>query len=140
MFTILISWSPVCSPLIPCYYHWNRSWLWLKQHTERNVERGKSCNMIRVKESEGRPFIFISRLNIVQLDSHQADEIVMEIEDGNKTLRTIMCCSSLIIVNSWIISIFTCKRYDSCLILSLIFYNVFQGITNTCHPGQNIWK
>ena len=33
--------------------------------------------MIRVKGSERRPFIFISRLNIVQRD----DEIVMEIEE-----------------------------------------------------------
>ena len=50
----------------------------------RNVERWKSCivaKMIRVKESERRPFIFISRLNIVQRDSYQADEIVMEIEE-----------------------------------------------------------
>ena len=22
-FTILISWSPVCAPWIPCHYHWN---------------------------------------------------------------------------------------------------------------------
>ena len=37
--------------------------------------------MIRVKRSERRPFIFISRLNIVQRDSYQADKIVMEIEE-----------------------------------------------------------
>ena len=37
--------------------------------------------MIRVKGSERRPFIFISRLNIVQRDSYQADEIIMEIEE-----------------------------------------------------------
>ena len=37
--------------------------------------------MIRVKGSERRPFIFVSRLNIVQRDSYQADEIVMEIEE-----------------------------------------------------------
>ena len=37
--------------------------------------------MIRVKGSERRPFIFISRLNIVQRDSYQADEIVMEIKE-----------------------------------------------------------
>ena len=37
--------------------------------------------MIRVKESERRPFIFISRLNIAQRDSCQADEIVMKIEE-----------------------------------------------------------
>ena len=56
----------------------------VKQHTERNVEREKSCeitNMIRVKLSERRPFIFISRLNIVQRDSYQADDIIMEIEE-----------------------------------------------------------
>ena len=48
------------------------------------MEKGKSCKitiMIRVKGSERRPFIFISRLNIVQRDSYQADEIVMEIEE-----------------------------------------------------------
>ena len=47
------------------------------------MERGKSCkitNMIRVKGSERGQFIFIFRLNIVQCDSYQADEIVMEIE------------------------------------------------------------
>ena len=37
--------------------------------------------MIRVKGSERRPFIFKSRLNIVQHDSYQAGEIVMEIEE-----------------------------------------------------------
>ena len=37
--------------------------------------------MIRVKESERRPFIFISRLNIVQHNSYKSDEIVMEIEE-----------------------------------------------------------
>ena len=36
---------------------------------------------MRVKGSERRPFIFISRLNIVQRDSYQADEIVMKIEE-----------------------------------------------------------
>ena len=36
---------------------------------------------MRVQGSERRPFIFISRLNIVQLDSYQADEIAMEIEE-----------------------------------------------------------
>ena len=44
----------------------------------------KSCkitNMIRVTGSERRPFVFISRLNIVQRDSYQEDEIVMEIEE-----------------------------------------------------------
>ena len=50
---------------------------------QRETWREKSCKItnIRVKESERRPFIFISRLNIVQRDSYQADEIVMEIEE-----------------------------------------------------------
>ena len=37
--------------------------------------------MIGLKGSERTLFIFISRLNIVQHDSYQADEIVMEIEE-----------------------------------------------------------
>ena len=48
------------------------------------MERRKSfkiTNMIMVEGSERRPFVFISRLNIVQHDSYQADEIVMEIEE-----------------------------------------------------------
>ena len=35
----------------------------------------------KVKASERGPFIFISRLNIVQCDSYKADKIVMEIEE-----------------------------------------------------------
>ena len=61
----------------------------LVETTERNVERGKSCkitNMIRVKWSERRPFIFISRLNIIQRDSYQADEIVIEIEEWKQNV------------------------------------------------------
>ena len=37
--------------------------------------------MIGVKGSERRPFIIISRLNIVHHDLYHADEIVMEIEE-----------------------------------------------------------
>ena len=37
--------------------------------------------MIRAKGSERRLFIFISRLNIVQRDSCQTDEIVIETEE-----------------------------------------------------------
>ena len=51
------------------------------------MEKEKSCKitkMIMVKGSERRSFIFISRLNIVQHDSYQADEIVMEIEECKK--------------------------------------------------------
>ena len=55
--------------------------------TYRNMERGKSLkitNMIRVKGSEMRPFIFILRLNIVLRVSYQTDEIVMEVEEWKR--------------------------------------------------------
>ena len=41
---------------------------------------------MRVKGSERRPFIFISRLNIAQRDSYQTDEIVMEIEEWKQNV------------------------------------------------------
>ena len=50
----------------------------------KNMERGQSCEttyIMRVKESDRRPFIFIFKLNIVLHDSFQADEEVMEIEE-----------------------------------------------------------
>ena len=81
-FTISISWSPVCTSLIPCHYHWNGWQPWLQQHREtwrvgslENYIHGKG------KGSYRRPFIFIFRLNIVLHDSCQVDEIVMEIEE-----------------------------------------------------------
>ena len=52
--------------------------------TNRNMESGQSwkiINMIRVKGSERRPFIFIFRLSIALHDSYQADEIVMDMEE-----------------------------------------------------------
>ena len=99
-----------------------------EKHGEREVLQNYQLDK-RVKGSERRPFIFISRLNIVQRDSYQADEIVMEIEewkqkvanyyvksysrvllgvgDINSILKKLyilyefsLCCSSLIIVNS----------------------------------------
>ena len=51
------------------------------------MERRKSCkitNMMWAKGSERRPFISISRVDIVQRDSYQADVIVMEIEEWNQ--------------------------------------------------------
>ena len=48
------------------------------------MERGKSCkitNIMRVKGSERRPFIFSFRLNIALCDSYQVDEIVIETEE-----------------------------------------------------------
>ena len=89
-------------------YHWNGWWPWLKQYTERNVEKEKSCkitNMIRVKGSERRPFIFISRLNIVQRDSYQTDEMCWRHQLYLKEtvlFEFSLFCNSLIIVNSWI--------------------------------------
>ena len=81
-FTILISWSPIYTPLIPCH---SLKWVMTLVVTlHRNTESGQSCkiiNMIRVKGSERRPFISIFRLNIVLHDSYQADEVVMEIEE-----------------------------------------------------------
>ena len=55
----------------------------MKQHTERNVEREvlENYQLDEGKGAERKPFIFISRLNIVQRDSFHADEIVMEIEE-----------------------------------------------------------
>ena len=76
--------------LVSCLYTFNPLSLSLKwvmtlvETTYREKRREKSCkitNMIRVKGSERRPFVFISRLNIVQHDSYQADEIAMEIEE-----------------------------------------------------------
>ena len=55
------------------------------------MEREKSCkitNLMRVKGSERRPFIFISRLNIVQCDSYQTDEVFMEIEEWKQKVAS----------------------------------------------------
>ena len=76
--------------LVSCLYTFNLLSLSLKwvmtlvETTGRNVEKEKSCkitNMIKVKATEKKPFIFISRLNIVQRDSYQANKIAMEIEE-----------------------------------------------------------
>ena len=84
-FTTLISWSPVCTPLLPCHYHW-KIWVMIlvaKVTSYRNLKRGESCRItnIRVKGSEKRSFILIFRLNIVLRDSYQVDEIVTKIEE-----------------------------------------------------------
>ena len=77
--------------LVSCLYTFNPLSLSLKwvmtlvetTYRKKRGEREESCKItnIRVKVSERRPFVFISRLNIVQRDSYQADEIVMEIEE-----------------------------------------------------------
>ena len=76
--------------LVSCLYTFNPLSLSMKwvialvATTYRNKERRKSyktTNMIRVKWSEGRPFIFIFRLYIVLYISYQAEEIAMEIEE-----------------------------------------------------------
>ena len=91
---IVISKVHYFDSLISCLYTLNPLSLSLKRlmtlvettyrekHGER--EREKSCkitNVIRVKGSEKRRFIFLSRLNIVQRDSYQPDKIIMEIEE-----------------------------------------------------------
>ena len=90
-FTILISWSPVYTPLIPCH---SLKWVMTLVATlHRNTESGQSCkiiNMIRVKGSERRPFISIFRLNIVLHDSYQADEVSWKLRNGNKKLQKTM--------------------------------------------------
>ena len=51
----------------------------IQKHGEHAV--CKTTYMTRGKGSERRPFIFSFRLNIVLHDSHQVDEIVVEIEE-----------------------------------------------------------
>ena len=92
-FGVLISWSPVCTPLIGFHYHW-KVWvmtLVANTTTYRNTKGGKSCKItnITVKESERRPFIFIFRLNNSLRDSYEADEIVMEIEEWKQKVPDI---------------------------------------------------
>ena len=69
--------------LVSCLYTFNPFSLLLKwvMTLVETIYREKITNLVRVKGSERRPFIFISRLNIVQRDSYQTDEIVMEIEE-----------------------------------------------------------
>ena len=80
-FIILISWSLVCTSIIPCHYHWNGRRYWLRRHTEESGQSRKIINTIRVKSLEGRAFIFIFKLNTVLSNSYQVDEIVMDIEE-----------------------------------------------------------
>ena len=89
---IVISKVHYFDSLISCLYTLNPLSLSLKRlmtlvettYREKHGEREKSCkitNMIRVKGSEKRRFIFLSRLNIVRRDSYQPDKIIMEIEE-----------------------------------------------------------
>ena len=80
--------------------------------------------MIRVKGSERRPFIFISRLNIVQRDSYQADEIVMQIEEWkqnvvddyvksfSRVLLEVLDTSILSLRNCIILTFFVLQQFD----------------------------
>ena len=69
----------------------------------RNMKSRQSCRttyMMKIKESERRPFFFIFRRNIVLHDSCQADEIVTEIEEWKqkvlgvyvKSFRRVLKC------------------------------------------------
>ena len=82
--TILISWSPVCTPLIPCVYLGNGWRPWFScNNIQKHGDRAVLKNYLHhgVKRSERRLFIFIFRLSIVLHDSYQADETVMEIKE-----------------------------------------------------------
>ena len=89
-FTILNSWSPVCTMTFNLLL---LSWVTtLVATTNRSMVSGQSCKttyMTMVKASETRPFIFIFRLNIVLHDSYQADEIVMEIEEWKRRVSEV---------------------------------------------------
>ena len=67
-FTILISWSPVCTPLIPCHCHWKVWVMTLIENatTYRNMRWGKSCKVSNIR---------------VKGDLYQADAIVIEIKE-----------------------------------------------------------
>ena len=47
-FIILISWSPFCTPLIPCHYQLNGRLLWPKQHS--NMEDGHPYQAVKRSE------------------------------------------------------------------------------------------
>ena len=80
-FTILISWSPVCTPLIPCHYHSNGGQSLLQQQTETwSVGNPAKLPTWRGSRGQRRPSIFIFRLHIVLHDSNQVDEILMQME------------------------------------------------------------
>ena len=81
-FTILISWSPVCTPeslVIIIEMGGDLGCNNMQKHGEQVV--CKTTYMTRVKGPERRLFIFIFRLNTVLLDSYQVDKVVMEIEE-----------------------------------------------------------
>ena len=104
------------------------------------MEIGKSCkitNIVRVKESERRPFLFISRVNIVRRDSNQAGEIVMEIEEW-KQKAVDDCVKSFTLLFKSFTRCVGDINYDSFFNAVAHIYNVFPGITNTYLPGQNI--
>ena len=83
---------------VSCLYTFNPLPLLLKWVTTltgttyRNMENRKSCRttyMVRIKESERRPFFKIFRWNNVLHDSYQAHEIVTEMEESKQ--KVIKC-------------------------------------------------
>ena len=90
--TILISWSPVCTPLIPCHYHWN---VWVmtlvaNAKTYRNMKIGKSCKItnIRVKGSD-HLFSFLDWILFCAIHIRQM-KLSWNIRNGNKKFQTTM--------------------------------------------------
>ena len=91
-FTILISWSPVCTPLIPCHYHWN---VWVmtlvaNATTYWNMKIGKSCKItsIRVNGSDDL-FSFLDWLLLCAIHIRQM-KLSWNIRNGNKKFQTTM--------------------------------------------------
>ena len=78
--TILIFGSPVCTPLIPCLYHWNGWRYWWQTHAETWIADSPAKLARWWGKRSQRQDHFIFRLNIVLHNSYQANKIVMEIE------------------------------------------------------------
>ena len=82
--------------------------------------------MIRVKVSERRPFIFISRLNIVQRDSYQADGIVMEIEEWKQNVADGRLCQKSFTRYVGDINSILKKLYEFSLCCSDLSYSILE--------------
>ena len=88
--------------------------------TYRNMESRQSCRatytMMRIKESERRPFFLIFRWNIVLHDSYQADEIVTEIEEWKQKVLGV-CVESFS-------RVLKCVGGISCILEKLYYMNL----------------
>ena len=81
MFSILIFGSPVCTLLIPCLSLLKREGTLDSNNIQKHGEQTVLQNYLHDEDKGvGEETIFLI-FNIVLHDSHQADEIVMEIEE-----------------------------------------------------------